>query len=76
MCVSPAVSQVSVSLQVNSIKVCMRDGAEEKVLMEGELTNKINTENSVWSLEPGKCVIVSANTHAPTHTLKQALLTT
>uniref|UniRef100_H3D7S3 NudC domain containing 3 n=1 Tax=Tetraodon nigroviridis TaxID=99883 RepID=H3D7S3_TETNG len=52
-------SQVSVSLQVNSIKVCMRDGAEEKVLMEGELTNKINTENSVWSLEPGKCVILS-----------------
>lgn len=31
--------------------------------MEGELTNKINTENSLWSLEPGKCVIVSTNTH-------------
>lgn len=67
MCVSLAVSQVSVSLQVNSIKVCVRDGAEEKVLMEGELTNKINTENSLWSLEPGKCVIVSTHTHTYTH---------
>lgn len=63
MCVSLAVTQVSVSLQVNSIKVCVREGAEEKALMEGELTNKINTENSLWSLEPGKCVIVSTNTH-------------
>lgn len=37
-----------------------------KALMEGELTNKINTENSLWSLEPGKCVIVSTNTHIDT----------
>ncbi|XP_029693090.1 nudC domain-containing protein 3 isoform X2 [Takifugu rubripes] len=51
--------QVTVSLQTNSVKVCVRDGAEEKTLMEGELTNKINTENSLWSLEPGNCVILS-----------------
>ncbi|TWW66220.1 nudC domain-containing protein 3 [Takifugu flavidus] len=51
--------QVTVSLQPNSVKVCVRDGAEEKTLMEGELTNKINTENSLWSLEPGNCVILS-----------------
>lgn len=65
MSVPLSVSQVSVSLQTNSIKVCVRDGAEEKMLMEGELTNKINTENSLWSLEPGNCVIVS--THSHTH---------
>lgn len=69
--VSP-VCQVTVSLLTNSVKVCVRDGAEEKTLMEGELTNKINTENSLWSLEPGNCVIVSTHTHVHT----QALLTT
>lgn len=37
----------------------MRDGAEDKTLMEGEFTHKINTENSLWSLEPGNCVVVS-----------------
>lgn len=51
--------QVSVSLQTSSIKVCVRDGAEEKTLMEGEFTHKINSENSLWSLEPGKCVVLS-----------------
>lgn len=51
--------QVSVSLQTGSIKVCVREGAEEKTLMEGEFTHKINTENSLWSLEPGSCVVLS-----------------
>lgn len=51
--------QVSVSLQSGSIKVCVREGAEEKRLMEGEFTHKINTENSLWSLEPGSCVVLS-----------------
>ncbi|XP_073334812.1 nudC domain-containing protein 3 [Pagrus major] len=51
--------QVSVSLQTSSIKVCVREGAEEKTLMEGEFTHKINTENSLWSLEPGSCVVLS-----------------
>lgn len=41
------------------MKVCVREGAEEKTLMEGEFTHKINTENSLWSLEPGSCVVVS-----------------
>lgn len=67
MC-SLSVGQVTVSLQTNSVKVCVRDGAEEKTLMEGELTNKINTENSLWSLEPGNCVIVSTHTHTRAHT--------
>ena len=38
--------------------MAMREGAAETVLMEGELTHKINTENSLWSLEPGQCVLV------------------
>ncbi|KAM9338253.1 nudC domain-containing protein 3 isoform 2-T2 [Symphorus nematophorus] len=51
--------QVRVSLQAGSLKVCVRDGAEEKTLMEGEFAHKINTENSLWSLEPGSCVLLS-----------------
>ncbi|KAK2818556.1 hypothetical protein Q5P01_024117 [Channa striata] len=53
--------QVSVSLQAGSVRVCVREGAEETALMEGEFTHKINTENSLWSLEPGKCVLLSLN---------------
>lgn len=41
------------------MKVCVKEGAEEKTLMEGEFTHKINSENSLWSLEPGNCVVVS-----------------
>uniref|UniRef100_A0A7N6A975 NudC domain-containing protein 3 n=1 Tax=Anabas testudineus TaxID=64144 RepID=A0A7N6A975_ANATE len=51
--------QVSVSLQTSSVRVCVRDGAEEKALLEGEFTHKINTENSLWSLEPGKCFMLN-----------------
>ncbi|XP_070706312.1 nudC domain-containing protein 3 [Pempheris klunzingeri] len=53
--------QVRVSLQTSGVKVCVRDGAEEKTLMEGEFTHKINTENSLWSLEPGSCVVLSVS---------------
>jgi len=51
--------QVSVNLQTSRLRVCVRDGDGEKTLMEGEFTHKINTENSLWSLEPGSCVVVS-----------------
>ncbi|XP_029300101.1 nudC domain-containing protein 3 [Cottoperca gobio] len=51
--------QVRVSLQASSMQVCVREGAEEKTLMEGEFTHKINAENSLWSLEPGSCVVLS-----------------
>ncbi|XP_059894068.1 nudC domain-containing protein 3 [Gadus macrocephalus] len=51
--------QVLVNLLPGSVRVCVRDGAEEQVLMEGELPHKINTENSLWSLEPGRCVVLS-----------------
>ncbi|XP_058473571.1 nudC domain-containing protein 3-like [Solea solea] len=53
--------QVSVSLQTSSIQVSMRDGAMEEILMKGEFTHKINAENSLWSLEPGRCVNLSLN---------------
>uniref|UniRef100_A0A3Q0S662 NudC domain-containing protein 3 n=1 Tax=Amphilophus citrinellus TaxID=61819 RepID=A0A3Q0S662_AMPCI len=53
--------QVNVNLQTSSVRICVRDGAEEKTLMEGEFTHKINTENSLWSLEPGHCVVLSLN---------------
>ncbi|XP_036383569.1 nudC domain-containing protein 3-like [Megalops cyprinoides] len=53
--------QVSVSLQSGSVRVTVREGPAERVLMEGELSHKINTENSLWSLEPGKCVLLSLN---------------
>ncbi|MEQ2253379.1 NudC domain-containing protein 3 [Ilyodon furcidens] len=53
--------QVSVGLQSGSLRVGVRDGTEEKTLMEGEFTHKINTEESLWSLEPGKCVLLSLN---------------
>ncbi|KAJ8386025.1 hypothetical protein AAFF_G00178460 [Aldrovandia affinis] len=51
--------QVTVNLQSGSVRVAVREGATERVLMEGELSHKINTENSLWSLEPGKCVLLS-----------------
>uniref|UniRef100_A0A8C7ZXC3 NudC domain-containing protein 3 n=1 Tax=Oryzias sinensis TaxID=183150 RepID=A0A8C7ZXC3_9TELE len=54
--------QVSVSLQPSGIRVSTKDGGEERTLMEGEFTHKINTENSLWSLEPGKCVLSLSKT--------------
>ncbi|XP_060764374.1 nudC domain-containing protein 3 [Neoarius graeffei] len=51
--------QVSVSLQSGGVRVAAKEGVSEKVLMEGEFTHKINTENSLWSLEPGRCVLLS-----------------
>lgn len=51
--------QVSVNLQCGGVRVAVKEGASEKVLLEGEFTHKINTENSLWSLEPGHCVLLS-----------------
>ncbi|KAI4816510.1 hypothetical protein KUCAC02_008836 [Chaenocephalus aceratus] len=51
--------QVRVILLASSMQVSVREGAEEKTLMEGEFTHKINTENSLWCLEPGNCVVLS-----------------
>ncbi|XP_028654402.1 nudC domain-containing protein 3 [Erpetoichthys calabaricus] len=53
--------QVSVNLQSNSIRVAVLEGGSERILMEGKLAHKINTENSLWSLEPGKCILVNLN---------------
>lgn len=61
--------QVRVDLQAGGMQVCVREGDEERTLMEGDFTHKINTETSLWSLEPGSCVVVSAHTHThPLHT--------
>uniref|UniRef100_A0A8C2BMB3 NudC domain-containing protein 3 n=1 Tax=Cyprinus carpio TaxID=7962 RepID=A0A8C2BMB3_CYPCA len=51
--------QVSVDLQPGRVRVALNEGGSQRVLMEGELTHKINTENSLWSLEPGNCVLLS-----------------
>lgn len=53
--------QVTVDLQSGNVRVSVKDGADQKTLMEGEFTHKVNTENSLWSLEPGKCVVLSLN---------------
>ncbi|XP_037348904.1 nudC domain-containing protein 3 isoform X1 [Talpa occidentalis] len=53
--------QVSVALSSSSIRVAVLEESGERVLMEGKFTHKINTESSLWSLEPGKCVLVSLN---------------
>ncbi|XP_029913492.1 nudC domain-containing protein 3 [Myripristis murdjan] len=52
-------AQVCVSLQTSGVRVCVREGAGETVLLEGEFSHKINTEDSLWSLEPGRCVVLS-----------------
>lgn len=49
------------ALSSGSIRVAMLEENGERVLMEGKLTHKINTESSLWSLEPGKCVLVSGH---------------
>ncbi|CAN0436926.1 nudC domain-containing protein 3 [Lampetra fluviatilis] len=51
--------QVSIDIQKNSLRVAIREQAEEVVLMEGKLTHTINIESSMWSLEPGKCIQVN-----------------
>ncbi|XP_057675204.1 nudC domain-containing protein 3 [Corythoichthys intestinalis] len=53
--------QVSVNLSNGSVRVCVRVGAEERTLLDGNFAHKINTENSLWSLDPGKCVVLSLN---------------
>lgn len=51
--------QVSVDLRNTYIRVAVRDSQGERVLMDGNLTHKINAETSLWSLEPGKCISIS-----------------
>lgn len=61
--------QVSVALSSSSIRVAVLEESGERVLMEGKFTHKVNTESSLWSLEPGKCVLVSAMLCAPREAL-------
>ncbi|XP_009999113.1 PREDICTED: nudC domain-containing protein 3 [Chaetura pelagica] len=53
--------QVSVDISSSTIRVAVLEGSSQCVLMEGKLTHKINTESSLWSLEPGKCVLINLN---------------
>ncbi|XP_040394374.1 nudC domain-containing protein 3 [Cygnus olor] len=53
--------QVSVDISSGAIRVAVLEGSSQRVLMEGKLTHKINTESSLWSLEPGKCVLINLN---------------
>ncbi|XP_043940176.1 nudC domain-containing protein 3 [Protopterus annectens] len=53
--------QVSVDIQTSSIRVAVFEGNSENVLMEGKLMHRINTEGSLWSLEPGKCILINLN---------------
>ncbi|NXE58099.1 NUDC3 protein, partial [Casuarius casuarius] len=53
--------QVAVDISSGAIRVAVLEGGSQRVLMEGKLTHKINTESSLWSLEPGKCVLVNLN---------------
>ncbi|NWW47543.1 NUDC3 protein, partial [Pedionomus torquatus] len=51
--------QVAVDISNSTIRVAVLEGSSQRVLMEGKLTHKINTESSLWSLEPGKCVLIN-----------------
>ncbi|XP_069773994.1 nudC domain-containing protein 3 [Narcine bancroftii] len=51
--------QVSVDIQSNRLRVAMFEGGSERVVVDGKLTHKINTENSMWSLEPGRCILIN-----------------
>uniref|UniRef100_A0A8C5MCY7 NudC domain-containing protein 3 n=1 Tax=Leptobrachium leishanense TaxID=445787 RepID=A0A8C5MCY7_9ANUR len=51
--------QVTVDLQSTSIRVMVRASEGHRVLMSGNFTHKINAETSLWSLEPGKCILIS-----------------
>ncbi|KAM4747037.1 nudC domain-containing protein 3 isoform 1-T1 [Rhinophrynus dorsalis] len=51
--------QVTVDIQSTCIRVAVKEGSGERVLMEGNFTHKINAKNSLWSLEPGKCILIS-----------------
>ncbi|KAM4756461.1 nudC domain-containing protein 3 isoform 2-T2 [Cyanocitta cristata] len=55
--------QVSVDISSGAIRVAVLEGGSQHVLMEGKLTHKINTESSLWSLEPGKCVSPEDSPH-------------
>ncbi|XP_072122522.1 nudC domain-containing protein 3 [Mobula birostris] len=53
--------QVSVDIQNNWLRVAVFEGGNERVIVDGKLTHKINTENSMWSLEPGHCILINLN---------------
>ncbi|XP_067879081.1 nudC domain-containing protein 3 [Heterodontus francisci] len=53
--------QVSVDIQSNWLRVAVFEGGSERAIVDGKLMHKINTENSMWSLEPGCCILINLN---------------
>lgn len=53
--------QVSVDIQSNRLRVSVVEAGGERVIVDGKLTHKVNTENSMWSLEPGHCILINLN---------------
>ncbi|XP_068012778.1 nudC domain-containing protein 3 isoform X1 [Melanerpes formicivorus] len=53
--------QVAVDISSDSLRVAVLEGSSQQVLVQGKLTHRINTESSLWSLEPGKCVLINLN---------------
>ncbi|XP_047144233.1 nudC domain-containing protein 3 isoform X1 [Hydra vulgaris] len=58
-------SDVTIKIQSNSLKVflnkhpCQESGFDNPILIDGELTNRIKIEDSMWSLEPGKHILIN-----------------
>ncbi|NP_001091128.1 uncharacterized protein LOC100036878 isoform X1 [Xenopus laevis] len=51
-----------VTVDLRSSCICVAVGGEvggDRVLMQGNFTHKINAETSLWSLEPGKCIVIN-----------------
>uniref|UniRef100_T2MA20 NudC domain-containing protein 3 n=1 Tax=Hydra vulgaris TaxID=6087 RepID=T2MA20_HYDVU len=52
-------SDVTIKIQSNSLKVFLNNGFDNPILIDGELTNRIKIEDSMWSLEPGKHILIN-----------------
>lgn len=45
--------------RVITFNIFLESGFSNKVLVDGKLTNKIRQEESLWSLEPSKCITIT-----------------
>ncbi|XP_072028748.1 nudC domain-containing protein 3-like [Amphiura filiformis] len=51
--------QLSVEIKAEHIKVATKDPGGPTVLLEAKVNSRINTEESMWSLDPGKYVQIN-----------------
>ena len=42
-----------------TFKLSLESGFNKRTLIDGELTNRIKVEESMWSLEPGKHILIN-----------------